>query len=128
MKKSKKPKKIRSIKHQITFTFIGLLFLSILTISMINGAFLEKYYVSKKTETLLEAREVLSQINTDSMTEDDVESEQEELSFEIIQESSRNNLTWAAPGTSEFLLSWKFFILSPKESNTSSIPASGNCS
>ena len=60
MKKSKKPKKIRSIKHQITFTFIGLLFLSILTISMINGAFLEKYYVSKKTETLLEAREVLS--------------------------------------------------------------------
>ena len=48
MKKSKKPKKIRSIKHQITFTFIGLLFLSILTISMINGAFLEKYYVSKK--------------------------------------------------------------------------------
>ena len=94
MKKSKKPKKIRSIKHQITFTFIGLLFLSILTISMINGAFLEKYYVSKKTETLLEAREVLSQINTDSMTEDDVESEQEELSSEIIQESSRNNLTW----------------------------------
>ena len=88
MKKSKKPKKIRSIKHQITFTFIGLLFLSILTISMINGAFLEKYYVSKKTETLLEAREVLSQINTDSMTEDDVESEQEELSSEIIQESS----------------------------------------
>ena len=96
MKKSKKPKKIRSIKHQITFTFIGLLFLSILTISMINGAFLEKYYVSKKTETLLEAREVLSQINTDSMTEDDVESEQEELSSEIIQESSRNNLTWGS--------------------------------
>ena len=94
MKKSKKPKKIRSIKHQITFTFIGLLFLSILTISVINGAFLEKYYVSKKTETLLEAKEVLSQINTDSMTEDDVESEQEDLSSEIIQASSRNNLTW----------------------------------
>ncbi len=37
---------------------------------------------------------MLSQINTDSMTEDDVESEQEELSSEIIQESSRNNLTW----------------------------------
>ena len=94
MKKTKKPKKIRSIKHQITFTFIGLLFLSILTISVINGAFLEKYYVSKKTETLLEAKEVLSQINTDSMTEDDVESEQEDLSSEIIQASSRNNLTW----------------------------------
>ena len=64
MKKSKKPKKIRSIKHQITFTFIGLLFLSILTISMINGAFLEKYYVSKKTETLLEARWKSTRLNS----------------------------------------------------------------
>ena len=57
MKKSKKPKKIRSIKHQITFTFIGLLFLSILTISMINGAFLEKYYVfQKRRKSLLESK------------------------------------------------------------------------
>ena len=38
----KKPKKIRSIKHQITFTFIGLMFLSILTISIINGVFLDE--------------------------------------------------------------------------------------
>ena len=53
----KKPKKIRSIKHQITFTFIGLMLLSILTISIINGVFLEKYYVAQKTETLLDAKE-----------------------------------------------------------------------
>ena len=90
----KKPKKIRSIKHQITFTFIGLMFLSIFTISVINGAFLEKYYVSKKTETLLEAKEVLSQIDTDSMTDDDGESEQGDLPSDILQASSRNNLTW----------------------------------
>lgn len=90
----KKPKKIRSIKHQITFTFIGLMLLSILTISVINGVFLEKYYVSQKTETLLDAKEVLSQIDTDSMTDDDGESEQGDLPSEIVQASSRNNLTW----------------------------------
>ena len=61
---------------------------------VINGVFLEKYYVSKKTETLLEAKEVLSQIMQIPWTEDDVENEQEELSSEIIQASSRNNLTW----------------------------------
>ena len=90
----KKPKKIRSIKHQITFTFIGLMLLSILTISIINGVFLEKYYVTQKTETLLDAKDVLSQIDTDSLTEDDGESEQESLPSEIVQSSSRNNLTW----------------------------------
>ena len=90
----KKPKKIRSIKHQITFTFIGLLFLSILTMFVINGVFLERYYVSKKTDTLLDAKDVLSQIDADSMTEDDGESEQGDLPSEIVQASSRNNLTW----------------------------------
>ena len=49
MKKPKeKIKKIHSLRHQITAYFIGLLFLSILTITVINGAFLEKYYVTKK--------------------------------------------------------------------------------
>ena len=90
----KKPKKIRSIKQQITFAFIGLMLLSILLISLINGVFLEKYYVSQKTETLLEAREALSEIDTASMIEDDGESEQESLPSELIQASSRNNLTW----------------------------------
>ena len=85
----KKPKKIRSIKHQITFTFIGLLFLSILTMFVINGVFLERYYVSKKTDTLLDAKDVLSQIDADSMTEDDGESEQGDLPSEIVQASSR---------------------------------------
>ena len=47
MKKPKeKIKKIHSLRHQITAYFIGLLFLSILTITVINGAFLEKYYVT----------------------------------------------------------------------------------
>lgn len=51
MKKQAKNKsrKIHSLRHQITAYFIGLLFLSILTITVINGAFLEKYYVTKKS-------------------------------------------------------------------------------
>ena len=40
--KKDKPKKVHSLRHQITAYFIGLLFLSILTITVINGAFLEK--------------------------------------------------------------------------------------
>ena len=88
----KKKKKIRSLQHQLTFTFIGLVLFSIVTIFVINGVFLEKYYVSKKTETLLQAKEVLESIDVDTMEED--EGEQDELSSEIVQASSRNNLTW----------------------------------
>ena len=51
-KPEKKLKKIHSLRHQITAYFIGLLFLSILTITVINGAFLEKYYVTKKIDVL----------------------------------------------------------------------------
>ena len=36
------------MKSQITVTFIGLLFLSMLAITIINGLFLEKYYVFQK--------------------------------------------------------------------------------
>ena len=49
MKKPKeKIKKIHSLRHQITAYFIGLLFLSILTITVINGAFLGKILCDKK--------------------------------------------------------------------------------
>ena len=63
----KKQKKIRSLQHQLTFTFIGLVLFSIVTIFVINGVFLEKYYVSKKTETLLQAKEVLESIDVDGL-------------------------------------------------------------
>ena len=62
-KPEKKLKKIHSLRHQITAYFIGLLFLSILTITVINGAFLEKYYVTKKIDVLLDLRTTLE--NTD---------------------------------------------------------------
>ena len=49
-KPRKKPRKFHSLKRQISVLFIGLLLLSIFTITLINGLFLEKYYVSKKVE------------------------------------------------------------------------------
>ena len=68
MKKPKeKIKKIHSLRHQITAYFIGLLFLSILTITVINGAFLEKYYVTKKIDVLLNLRTTLENTDIDKM-------------------------------------------------------------
>ena len=91
-KKAAKAPKLHTMKHQITFTFIGLLLLSVLAITLINGIFLEKYYVSRKKEVLLEAKEVLAQIDVDEVVHDD--GTEEELPSQIAQSGSRNNLTW----------------------------------
>ena len=91
-KKAAKAQKLHTMKHQITFTFIGLLLLSVLAITLINGIFLEKYYVSRKKEVLLEAKEVLAQIDVDEVVHDD--GTEEELPSQIAQSGSRNNLTW----------------------------------
>ena len=91
-KKAAKVPKLHTMKHQITFTFIGLLLLSVLAITLINGIFLEKYYVSRKKEVLLEAKEVLAQIDVDEVVHDD--GTEEELPSQIAQSGSRNNLTW----------------------------------
>ena len=100
-KKRIKAKKFHSLKHQISVLFIGLLLLSIFTITLINGLFLEKYYVSKKVEVLEEARGILSQMNLDDILKYDTDSEDgqddtntTEIPDEIERSSSRNNLTW----------------------------------
>ena len=84
--------KLHTMEHQITFTFIGLFLLSVLAITLINGIFLEKYYVSRKKEVLLEAKEVLAQIDVDEVVHDD--GTEEELPSQIATSGSRNNLTW----------------------------------
>ena len=95
-----KAKKFHSLKHQISVLFIGLLLLSIFGITLINGLFLEKYYVSKKVEALEEAKVLLSQMNLDDILEYDTDSGEDtkeakaELPEEIEWNSSRNNLTW----------------------------------
>lgn len=99
-KKNSRPKKFHSLKHQISVLFICLLLLSIFTITLINGLFLEKYYVSKKVEVLEEAKSVLSQMNLDDILKYDADSEEDtgetpvEIPDEIEKSSSRNNLTW----------------------------------
>ena len=99
-KKRVKAKKFHSLKHQISVLFIGLLLLSIFSITLINGLFLEKYYVSKKVEALEEAKVLLSQMNLDDILEYDTDSGEDtkeakaEIPDEIEWNSSRNNLTW----------------------------------
>ena len=99
-KKRVKAKKFHSLKHQISVLFIGLLLLSIFSITLINGLFLEKYYVSMKVEALEEAKVLLSQMNLDDILEYDTDSGEDtkeakaEIPDEIEWNSSRNNLTW----------------------------------
>ena len=94
-----KTRKFHSLKHQISVLFICLLLLSIFSITLINGLFLEKYYVTRKVEVLQEAKEILSQMNLEDIMKYDADSEsdeeaEEEIPDEIERSSSRNNLTW----------------------------------
>ena len=61
--KSRRRRKRHSMRNQIAMLFIGLLLLSIFAITAINGIFLEKYYVSKKSDVLLEIRESLNEMD-----------------------------------------------------------------
>ena len=59
------------MKSKITVTFLGLLLLYILMITLINGLFLEKYYISKKTGVLLQAEKQLETLGIESFSEQD---------------------------------------------------------
>ena len=108
MKKPKeKIKKIHSLRHQITAYFIGLLFLSILTITVINGAFLEKYYVTKKIDVLLNLRTTLENTDIDKMMNSNSSKGSESIPDEIQRACSRNNLSWVIIDSSNTSwLSW----------------------
>lgn len=67
--KTKKIRRFRSLQRQITLIFIIVLLFSILLISLLNGFFLEKYYISQKTNVLLKARESLTSLDIDTMME-----------------------------------------------------------
>ena len=102
-----KPKKVHSLRHQITAYFIGLLFLSILTITMINGAFLEKYYVSKKIDVLLDLRTTLESTDIDELMNSEDEESSRSIPDEIQRACSRNNLSWVVIDSSNTSwLSW----------------------
>ena len=65
--KPKKPRRFRSLQRQITLIFIIVLLFSILLISFLNGFFLEKYYISQKTNVLIKAKESLAQLDIDTL-------------------------------------------------------------
>ena len=89
----KTDKKFHTLQHQISVVFICLLLLSIFTITLINGLFLEKYYVSKKVEVLEEAKEVLSQMNLDDILQYDTDIEEDKKEKDIIKIKSDLVLT-----------------------------------
>ena len=62
-----KKKKFHPLRLQISVWFIGLLLLSMVITTVINGLFLEHYYISKKTEVLQEAVENLEDLKLHRM-------------------------------------------------------------
>lgn len=98
-KQKAKCKKFHSLRNQISALFIGMLLLSLLMITVINVLFLEKYYISQKTEVL---RKVVSQLEhldehmTAAINADvKIENPKQKLFLDRFQkECSRNNLTW----------------------------------
>ena len=88
-----------TLKNQITITFISLLLLSILSIIMINRFFLERYYISRKTDVLIETMLMLYHMDYSDVIsyEEDEDKEDEvrnDFSNPIRQGSSRQNLNW----------------------------------
>ena len=67
-KKPPKPgaKRFHPLRRQIAVLFIGLLLLSICAITVINGLFLEQYYISRKTDVLLEAIQTLNDLKLET--------------------------------------------------------------
>lgn len=103
VKRKKKKKKFHTLKHQIAVMFISLLLLSIFSITAINGLFLEKYYVSKKTEVLMEVKTSLETLDIEELLESDENVQTEEpqedaysegVPDDVARYSSRNNLSW----------------------------------
>ncbi|MCF0133248.1 MAG: HAMP domain-containing protein [Blautia sp.] len=92
----------RSMKNQIAFTFGGLFLLLILLVVVINGIFLEKFYVSQKADVLLQAREYFTELDMDALFfeqqeygsyESDVRTDKEyPKGLSVL--SSQNNLSW----------------------------------
>ncbi len=101
--KKKKNKKFHTLRHQISVIFMTVLLFSILAITAVNGFFLEKYYISKKVEVLMEAERSLSKLDMEVLVErnrDTLEDNEkhgldgDNVGEEIIRDSARNNFSW----------------------------------
>ncbi|MDO4272520.1 MAG: HAMP domain-containing sensor histidine kinase [Eubacteriales bacterium] len=109
-KRVKKPKKFHTLRSQIATVFIGLLLLSILSITAVNGLFLESYYVSKKTDVLLDAKEKLEELDIESLMEDTNNTSthkfQDDIPDVLSIASSQNNLSWVIMDSNNYYQGW----------------------
>ena len=86
-----KKKKFHPLRLQISVWFIGLLLLSMVITTVINGLFLEHYYISKKTEVLQDAVRNLEDLKVETTSDGSCSAE---VSDAMFKGSSENNLTW----------------------------------
>lgn len=88
-------RKFHPLHTQIAVIFIGMLILSMVVITGINLLFLERYYITQKTDVLEEAISYLEEMSSESGSDEDSGTD---FTFEIsdaaVKESSENNLTW----------------------------------
>ena len=103
-----------SLRSQIAAVFIGAMLCSVLILFAVNGLFLERYYVTRKVERLLEARQYLETLDLSepynenyflrggrSYLEDD-----HSLSDDIRSNSSTGNLSWVIVSRENQLMSY----------------------
>ena len=66
-------KETHTLQWQITLIFIAVLLASIAAITLLNGFFLEKYYIIEKTNVLMQAKEQIAALPLDALMDDDFE-------------------------------------------------------
>lgn len=84
-------RKFHPLRRQIAALFIGLLLLSLCAITAVNGLFLERYYISKKTETLRNAVQTLETLDINENADGTWSAE---IPDSIYKTSSEKNLSW----------------------------------
>ena len=83
-----------SFRNQIALIFIGMTLLSVAAIAVINGFFLEEYYVAKKTDVLKEAYSNLGNFDIELESIGGENNEEIAVPNDLKKTSMENNLTW----------------------------------
>ena len=63
-------KETHTLQWQITLIFIAVILGSIALVAMLNGFFLEKYYIAEKTNVLMQAKEQIAELPLNSLMEE----------------------------------------------------------
>lgn len=98
-----KNRKRHTLKRQISVLFIGLLVLAVVIIAVVNGLFLERYYISRKKESLQSAMKELEKLGISQVAEasenvfdesTQTVSEETKIPEDLRKLCSKNNLDW----------------------------------